>query len=190
MSTILNTNCLKTSEVLHEFSVTASKSFLLASELIVNCFINGGKLLICGNGGSAADSQHLATEFVSSFNRHLSRKGLPAIALTTDTSVITAFANDFGFEGVFARQIEALGSEGDVLLLLSTSGNSQNCIRAVEQSRKMQMSSISLSGSGGVISELSDVAIKVPSTDTQIVQQCHIVAYHSLVQTVELALFS
>jgi D-sedoheptulose 7-phosphate isomerase len=182
-------NSSETSRVLQEFAQIASDNLLRASESIIKCFQAGGKLMICGNGGSAADSQHLAAEFVGSFNKNLDRPGLPAIALTTDSSIITAFANDFTFDKIFARQLEALGSTGDLLIVFSTSGNSINCVRAVEQSKKMEIGSIAFLGSGGLLSDLSDTTIQVPSTNTQIIQQCHIVAYHSLIQMVEESLF-
>src|SRR5277367_192283 len=109
---------------------------LAAAEQIARCFQQNGKLLLCGNGGSAADAQHLAAEFVSVLTQSFLRPGLPAIALTTDSSILTASANDFGFEGIFARQVQALGRPGDVLLSLSTSGNSENVIRAICYARE------------------------------------------------------
>lgn len=189
MTSRLAQNSLETSIVLQQFAQLASDQLLHASESIVACFQAGGKLLICGNGGSAADSQHLAAEFVCSFNKNLDRPGLPAIALTTDSSIITAFANDFTYDNIFARQLEAIGSKGDLLLVFSTSGKSLNCIRALEQSKKMQIGSIAFLGSGGILSSLSDISIQVPSINTQIIQQCHIVAYHTLIQMVEDSLF-
>ena len=182
-------NCYNTSATLTQFSAEASKDLTTASRLLVETFIENRKLLICGNGGSAADSQHIAAEFVSSYSKKFERKGLPAIALTTDTSVITAYANDFGYENVFARQVDAIGQKGDVLLVISTSGNSISCMRAIEESRKREMRSIGLLGLGGTLSKFVDIPIIVPSRDTQIIQQCHIVAYHSLVELVETSLF-
>ena len=118
----------------------------MMAKYIYDVFKDGGKLMICGNGGSAADSQHLAAEFVSAFSREFKRKGLPAVALTVDSSILTAYSNDFDFEGVFSRQVEALGSKGDVLLVLSTSGNSKNCIAAVNQAQKMGIKTLGFSG--------------------------------------------
>ena len=133
---------------------------LAAAERIALCFRQDGKLLLCGNGGSAADAQHLAAEFVSVLTQSFLRPGLPAIALTTDSSVLTASANDFGFEGIFARQVQALGRRGDVLLGLSTSGNSENVIRAICYAREHGIFTVVLTGeSGGKMATLADLAI-------------------------------
>ncbi|MGH2539757.1 MAG: D-sedoheptulose-7-phosphate isomerase, partial [Actinomycetota bacterium] len=127
----------------------------------------GGKVLICGNGGSAADAQHLATEFVSTLTIDNPRPSIPAVALTTDTSLLTAIANDFGVEGIFARQVEALGREGDVLIAISTSGNSANVVLAAETARERSMPVVALTGEvAGALAPLADVAIRVPSTVT------------------------
>jgi D-sedoheptulose 7-phosphate isomerase len=161
-----------------------------AVELLLHCFRNRGRLLLCGNGGSAADCQHLATEFVSGRNHHRPRPALAAIALTTDTSFLTASANDFGFEQVFARQVEALGCSGDVLLAISTSGQSQNVLQAVAAARKLGLGTIGLTGgAGGYLAGQVDVAIVVPSEDTQHIQETHIALGHALCAEVELALF-
>src|SRR4029077_1486759 len=120
-----------------------------AAHMIAATFAAGGKILLCGNGGSAADSQHFAAEFVSQLTKENSRPGLPAIALTTDTSILTAYANDFGFEGVFARQVQALGRPGDVLVGISTSGNSENVRRAVRTAGEIGLWTIGLLGEGG-----------------------------------------
>src|SRR5437879_5763667 len=122
-------------------------SILSAADMITESFRVAGKLLLCGNGGSAADCQHLAAEFTSRLSANFVRPALPAIALTTDTSFLTAYANDFDFEGIFARQVEALGKPGDVLLGISTSGNSKNVIRAVETAKSMGLKTIVLTGS-------------------------------------------
>ena len=165
-------------------------SILAAAEVIAESFRTSGKLLLCGNGGSAADCQHLATEFTSRLSTDFVRPALPAIALTTDTSFITAYANDFDFGGVFARQVEALGKAGDVLLGISTSGNSKNVIRAVETAKAMGLKSIALTGaSGGRLKDLADVAICIPSDNTQHIQEAHLAVEHILCQLVERALF-
>ena len=157
-----------------------------AVDLVATSFKNGGKLLLCGNGGSAADCQHIATEFVSSFDKNLIRPALPAIALTTDTSFLTANANDFGIEGVFARQVEALGRSGDVLIAISTSGNSENVVRAVEMAGSLKMTTIGFTGaSESKLADLADVAIQVPSDDTQHIQEAHIAIGHILCGLVE-----
>ncbi len=150
----------------------------------------GGTMLICGNGGSAADAQHLATEFVSTLTIDNRRPSIPAIALTTDTSLLTAIANDFGVEGMFARQVESLGRAGDVLIGISTSGNSVNVIRAAEQARAQDMKTIALTGaSGGALAPLADVAIRIPSTITSHIQECHLAVEQLLASLVEDALY-
>lgn len=146
-----------------------------AAGLVVEALRGGGRILLCGNGGSAADSQHLAAEFVGTLTLHNRRPAIPAIALTTDTSILTAIANDFGFEGVFARQIEALGRPGDVLIGISTSGNSEDVVRAFEQAAAQELRTIALTGeSGGRLAPMADVAIRAPSTETSHIQECHI----------------
>ena len=151
---------------------------------------DGGKLLICGNGGSAADSQHLAAEFISTLSMDYQRPAIPAIALTTDSSILTAFANDFGFDGVFARQIEALGRPGDVLLGISTSGNSEVVNLAVGKAKGLGMTTIGLTGrEGGKLAKLVDFAIVVPSPTTQHIQESHIALYHIFVAIIERTLY-
>jgi len=152
---------------------------------IFEIFTAGNKLLIFGNGGSAADAQHFAGEFVSSFMMGLDRKSLPAIALTTDTSVLSAISNDFGYDSVFSRQIEGLGKPGDGILAISTSGTSSNCLKAVSVARYMNLRVFSLTRKGSVLSTLSDESVGVPSQNTQHIQECHIVAYHILTELVE-----
>ena len=162
-----------------------------AVDLVATSFKNGGKLLLCGNGGSAADCQHIATEFVSSFDKNLIRPALPAISLTTDTSFLTANANDFGIEGVFARQVEALGRSGDVLIAISTSGNSANVVRAVEMAGSLKMTTIGFTGaSESKLADLADVAIQVPSDDTQHIQEAHIAIGHILCGLVEQIIYN
>jgi phosphoheptose isomerase len=164
-------------------------SLLDAVAVVVESFRAGGKLLLCGNGGSAADCQHVAAELVSRLTMAYERPGLPALALTTDSSFITAFTNDINFEDVFARQVQALGRPGDVLLGISTSGNSKNVVRAVEQARAQGIATIGLLGAGGVLSDLVDVAIRVPSTTTMLIQQTHLALEHALCDLVERELF-
>ena len=123
----------------------------------------GGKLMLCGNGGSAGDSQHLAAEFVATLDHRNPRDGLPAIALTTDTSLITAFSNDFGFEGIYDRQVQTLGKSGDVLIAISTSGNSENVIRAARVAQEKQITVIGMTGQdGGKLGTVSDILLNVP----------------------------
>ncbi|HEY1578198.1 MAG TPA: D-sedoheptulose 7-phosphate isomerase [Terracidiphilus sp.] len=155
-----------------------------AALLISDCLAAGGKLLLFGNGGSAADAQHLAAEFVGRFV--VERPGLAAIALTTDSSILTAVANDYGFERVFARQIEALGRPGDVAIGISTSGNSPNVIEAVNKAKEQDLKTISLVGKdGGALARCVDLAITVSSTNTARVQECHIAIGHILCELVE-----
>jgi D-sedoheptulose 7-phosphate isomerase len=157
-----------------------------AAELAIRSLRAGGKLLVCGNGGSAADAQHFATELVSTLTLDHERPSIPAIALTTDTSLLTAVSNDFGFEHVFERQVEALGAAGDVLVAISTSGNSANVVRAAELAHAQDLSVIALTGeSGGKLAPLADVAVRVPSSLTSHVQECHIAVEQLIALLVE-----
>lgn len=152
--------------------------------LVQDTLARGGRLFFCGNGGSAADAQHLAAEYVVRFRR--SRKALPAMALTTDTSVLTAGANDFGFQTVFARQVEALGREGDLLLLHSTSGNSENLLRAAEAARARGMGTVAfLARDGGRLRGMVDRALVVPTDDTARAQELHLALGHVVCDLVE-----
>jgi D-sedoheptulose 7-phosphate isomerase len=155
-----------------------------AGELIKKTLLNGQKLLICGNGGSAADAQHFAAELVCRFEKE--REAFSAIALTTDTSILTAWSNDYNFETVFARQIEALGNKGDVLIAISTSGNSSNIIRAVERAKEKEIYTIGLLGKdGGCLKEIVDLPIVVPSNRTAHIQECHLMVYHFWCEMIE-----
>ncbi|MFN8391589.1 MAG: SIS domain-containing protein [Bdellovibrionota bacterium] len=158
-----------------------------ASALIAESMSAGGKLLLCGNGGSAADCQHVAAEFVSRLTKDFIRPAMAAIALTTDTSFLTAFGNDCGFDGVFERQVEALGKAGDVILGISTSGGSVNVIRALKSAKQIGMKTIALCGKGGEITSHADVSICVPSTNTQYIQECHLALEHIICSLVERA---
>ncbi len=152
---------------------------------LVESLAAGGKILWCGNGGSAADAQHLAAEIVGRFRRE--RRGLASIALTTDTSILTAVANDYGYEAVFSRQVESLGNSGDVLVGISTSGNSPNVVRAVEAARAQGLKTIGFTGEGGGrMAALCDYLFAVPSRDTARVQEAHILAGHMLCDWIEL----
>lgn len=161
-----------------------------AVTLLTAAFGAGGKVLLCGNGGSAADSQHLAAEFTSLLRRDFPRPGLPAIALTTDTSYLTARANDFGFEQVFSRLVESIGRPGDVLIGISTSGNSTNILAGLKAARDRHMATIGLTGEGGgKMAALSDVLIAVPSRHTAHIQEAHITIGHIICRLVEESLF-
>jgi len=161
-----------------------------AARLLIDSLRSGGKILICGNGGSAADAQHLATELVSTFTIDNVRPSIPAIALTTDTSLLTAIANDFGVDGVFERQVESLGRGGDVLIAISTSGNSANVVRAARRARDAGLEVIALTGaSGGELAPLADAAVRVPSTVTSHIQESHLAVEQLLASLVEDALY-
>ena len=159
-----------------------------AAKACVVCFQGGGKILVAGNGGSAADAQHIAGEFVSRFA--FDRPGLPAMALTVDTSILTAVGNDYGFENLFARQVQTHGNKGDVFIGYSTSGKSPNVLRAFEEARKQELVCIGLTGNrGGPMQELCDYLLEVPSGDTPKIQEGHLVLGHILCGLVENAIF-
>ena len=161
-----------------------------AASLITVSFRNGGKLLICGNGGSACDAQHIAGEFVNRF-LNPNRAALPALALSTDGGVLTCIGNDMGFDQVFARQVEAFGAAGDVLLAITTSGNSPNVIAAAQQAQKQGVKIIGMLGrDGGQIVSLCDIALIVPHPDTQRIQETHGLIGHILCELVEISLFA
>ena len=162
-------------------------TLVAVAEAMTTSLRTGGKILWCGNGGSAADAQHLAAEIVGRFRRN--RRGWPSIALTTDTSVLTAVANDFGYDTVFSRQVEALAEPGDVLVGISTSGNSRNVVAALESARAQGVVTVAFTGAGGgKMAELADFLFAVPSRDTARIQETHILAGHMLCDWVELAL--
>lgn len=159
---------------------------LKAVDLLTDCFKNGNKLLLCGNGGSAADCQHIATELMIRLSHHLQRPALPAIALTTDSSNLTAGGNDIGFENVFARNVDGLGNKGDVLLAISTSGNSPNVIKAVDMAHSKGLKVIGfLGGNGGKLKEKVNLSIIIPSSNVQRIQEGHITIAHIIVELVE-----
>lgn len=154
------------------------------AELLAETLRAGRCLLLCGNGGSAAQCQHVAAEFTGRFK--LERAGLPAVALTTDTSALTAIGNDYGFDTVFARQVEAIGRSGDVLLGLSTSGSSANVINAVRKAKKKGIRTVALVGPGkGELAAEADLALAVPGDSSANIQECHLVALHILCELVE-----
>lgn len=158
------------------------------AETIVSTLRNGGKVLIAGNGGSAADAQHIAGEFVSRFN--YDRPGLAAIALTTDTSILTAIGNDYGYERLFSRQVQALGREGDVFIGISTSGNSANVIAAFEEAQQLKLTTIGFTGiTGGKMADMCDITLRMPSKETPKIQEGHIAIGHIICGLVEAAMF-
>lgn len=177
-------------EVLNNFEIEASDSINSTANLIAESFRNGNKILICGNGGSASDAQHFAAEFVNSFSKTINRVALPAISLTSDSSVLTSIANDKNFESVFSRQVEAFGKPGDVLVVFTTSGESKNCLKALETAKRLSLKTVSFTQKNKISAKISDMLIEVPSSDTQIIQECHIVAYHIIAELVEKILFT
>jgi D-sedoheptulose 7-phosphate isomerase len=158
------------------------------ADVCVNAFRAGNRVLIAGNGGSAADAQHIAAEFVSRFM--FDRPGLPAMALTTDTSMLTAIGNDYGFEKLFERQLEANGEKGDVFIGITTSGNSPNVLRAIARCRDLGIISVGLAGAGGKIQSMCDHVISVPSNETPRIQESHITVGHIICGMVEQVIFS
>ena len=160
----------------------------LAAKACIRCLQSGGKILLAGNGGSAADSQHIAGELVSRFA--FDRAGLPAIALTTDSSILTSIGNDYGFEKLFSRQVQAQGNKGDVFIGYSTSGTSANILKAFEEARHRELVCIGFTGSrGGPMQELCDYLLAVPSSETPKIQEGHLILGHILCGLVEAAIF-
>ena len=156
----------------------------MCAECVTKALSGGHKVLFCGNGGSAADSQHLAAEFVGRFQKE--RKGLPAIALTVDTSILTSVANDYGYETVFARQVQALGERGDVLIGISTSGNSKNVLLAMEEAKTKGIICIGMTAEGGgKMTDVTDICLAVPARETARAQEMHILLGHILCELVD-----
>jgi D-sedoheptulose 7-phosphate isomerase len=179
-----------TAELLLRVEAECLDDVLAAAAILAGSLRAGGKILACGNGGSAADAQHFATELVSTLTVDHRRPAIAAIALTTDTSLLTAISNDFGFEGVFERQVEALGRPGDVLVCISTSGASENVVRAAERAARDDLRVVALTGaSGGKLLPRADVAIRVPSDETARIQECHIAIEQLLALLVEEELY-
>ncbi len=182
-------NMIKTEFEAHKKTIERTIEKLIpdverASQLIIDTLKNGNKILLCGNGGSASDAQHIAAELTGRYKSE--RKGLPGIALNTDTSTLTAIANDYGYDKVFDRQVEALANRGDLLIGISTSGNSTNVINALKVAKEMGCRSLGLSGrDGGTMNEVCDLNIIVPSNDTPRIQEMHILIGHTLCQAVD-----
>lgn len=183
------TRLLESANVKKKVATECLTSILNAAQLIVDTFAVGGKVLICGNGGSAADSQHMAGEFVCLLDKAFNRPPLPAIALTTNTSVLTAQSNDFGFESIFQRQVEALGAKGDLLIGISTTGSSQNIVNALKSAGKIKIRTVLLTGNNKKAKKLADVVIGVPSDNTQYIQESHLSIEHILCEIVEQTLY-
>ena len=175
---------MESAELKRKVAETMAGDIQKAIDLISDAIKSGKKVLLMGNGGSAADTQHIAGELVGRFKKE--RKAIPAISLSTDTSILTAIGNDYGFEKVFERQIEALGNKGDVVIGISTSGNSENVYRAMKLAKEMGLKTIGLLGNdGGKIKELSDIPLIVPSKNTPRVQESHITIGHIICEGVE-----
>ncbi len=167
-----------------------AKDIDIAANILTDAVKNGGKILWCDNGGSAADAQHMATELMGGLRDH-DRPAIASIALTTDSSFLTAWSNDTDFNTVFSRQLDGLGKAGDVLVAISTSGNSENVVQAVERAMAMDMAVIILTGqSGGKLRDKGDVIIRIPSDDTQRIQEGHLLAEHIMCEMVEDAILN
>ena len=181
---------IDSADLKYQSAQSLSKPIAAAVQAVLACVTSGGKVLACGNGGSAADAQHFAAEFVGRFERE--RPGLPAIALTTDSSVLTAIGNDYDFNAIFSKQVQALGAPGDVLLAITTTGNSANVIAAIEAARAKEMVVIALTGhKGGKVRELlteTDVLICVPHERTARIQEVHLLTLHCLCDAIDLQL--
>ena len=167
---------------------TLGETIVEIADMMIHCFQRGGSVFLCGNGGSAADAQHIAGEL--SCRLRIERDGLPAIALTTNTSVLTALANDYSYNEIFSRQVKALAKRGDCLLGISTSGVSESVNLAIGQARELEVNTIALTGrDGGSLAEMADIALVIPGNDTQRIQEAHITIGHILCDIIERELF-
>ena len=177
-------------QILEQTVQQSSRSIDDIAECIVKCFRQGNKLLLCGNGGSAADAQHIAAEFVNRFR--FDHAALPAVALTTDTSILTAIGNDSAYENVFSRQVEALAKPGDVLAGISTSGGSPNILKALDAARALGVTTIGFTGEKGreTMAKKCDLCLIVPSSNTPRIQECHLFVWHVICGNVEQTIFS
>ena len=179
---------LESAKIKNEMVKNGLESIEKAAQLLIESIKDGGKILWCGNGGSAADAQHLATELMGGMSDH-DRMPIPSIALTTDSSFITAWSNDTDFDSIFSRQVQGLGEKGDVLVGISTSGNSENIINALKQAKFKKLKTIAFSGkTGGNLDGIADVTIKVPSDNTQRIQESHIMIGQILCSLIELSI--
>jgi len=178
IATIVNSH-IEIIETLH----TIIEDITSAAKIMTQCINSGNKILFAGNGGSAADAQHLAAELVNRFLQE--RKPLPGLALTTDTSILTAVSNDYSYNDIFVKQLMALGKDGDVFIGISTSGNSANVINAINTARQMNIYTIGLTGEGGSMRQIVDCSIAVPSKETPRIQEAHILIGHILCEMIE-----
>jgi D-sedoheptulose 7-phosphate isomerase len=188
ISDLITVSLNETAGMVHHIEKSCGKVIIDSVHQIIRAFDRGNKVLICGNGGSAADSQHMAAEFVIRFKKN--RSALPAIALTTDTSILTASGNDYGFKTVFSRQVQALGRKGDVFIGLSTSGTSENIVLAMRQAKSQGLTCIAFTGSRkSILGDLADILIQIPCEDTAKVQEGHIIIAHLICEIVEQQIF-
>ena len=179
---------LESAKIKNKMVKNSLESIEKAAELLIGSINAGGKILWCGNGGSAADAQHLATELMGGMSDH-DRMPIPSIALTTDSSFITAWSNDTDFDSIFSRQVQGLGAEGDVLIGISTSGNTENVINALKQAKYKNLKTIAFTGkTGGSLDGIADITIKVPSDNTQRIQESHIMIGQILCSLIELSI--
>ena len=179
---------LASAKIKNEMVKNGLESIEKAAELLIGSINAGGKILWCGNGGSAADAQHLATELMGGMSDH-DRMPIPSIALTTDSSFVTAWSNDTDFDSIFSRQVQGLGKKGDVLVGISTSGNSENVINALKQAKYKNLKTIAFTGkTGGNLDGIADITIKVPSDNTQRIQESHIMIGQILCSLIELSI--
>ena len=179
---------LESAKIKNKMVKNSLESIEKAAELLIGSINAGGKILWCGNGGSAADAQHLATELMGGMSDH-DRMPIPSIALTTDSSFITAWSNDTDFDSIFSRQVQGLGEKGDVLVGISTSGNSENVINALKQAKYKNLKTIAFTGkTGGNLDGIADITIKVPSDNTQRIQESHIMIGQILCSLIELSI--
>jgi len=191
MKTHIATNLLQSITAQQAFAEASTDRIIQLAEWTVETFRSGGKLLILGNGGSAADAQHMAAEFVNRFK--INRPPLPAVALTTDTSILTSIGNDFGFDLIFVKQIQALGKPGDLVLAISTSGKSPNIVKAVKTARDMGLQTVALTGGtsrpGGDLGLIVDLLLNVPTDSTPHIQETHLWVEHMVCELVEKEIF-
>jgi D-sedoheptulose 7-phosphate isomerase len=191
MKTHISTNLIQSITAQQAFVAVSTDRIIQLVEWTVKTFTAGGKVLILGNGGSAADAQHMAAEFVNRFK--INRRPLPAIALTTDTSVLTSIGNDFGFDMIFVKQIQALGSPGDIVLAISTSGKSPNVVKAIETAKGMGLKTVALTGGtsqpGGDLGPIADLVLNVPTDSTPHIQETHLWLEHMVCELVEKEMF-
>ncbi|MEC7849755.1 MAG: SIS domain-containing protein [Candidatus Neomarinimicrobiota bacterium] len=184
----IKSQILESAKIKKEMVKIGVESIEKAAELLIESIKAGGKILWCGNGGSAADAQHLATELMGGMSDH-DRMPIPSIALTTDSSFITAWSNDTDFDSIFSRQVQGLGEEGDVLVGISTSGNSENVINALKQAKYKNLKTIAFAGkTGGSLDGIADITIKVPSDNTQRIQESHIMIGQILCSLIEISI--